>query len=67
MTNTQYLESKIAESGLKTSFLVKNLGISQTAFYAKKTNKRKFRTAEIYVLCDLLNISEDERQDIFFA
>lgn len=67
MVDTQHLVKKIEDSGLKTGFIVSKLGISRQAFDFKKRNLRKFRTAEIYVLCDLLNIPEDERQSIFFA
>lgn len=67
MVDTQHLVKKIEDSGLKIGFIVSKLGISRQAFDFKKRNLRKFRTAEIYVLCDLLNIPEDERQSIFFA
>lgn len=67
MVDTLNLEKKIQESGLKTSFIISKLGISRQALDFKKKNKRKFKTAEIYVLCDLLNIPENERQSIFFA
>lgn len=67
MVDTQNLEKKIEESGLKISYITAKLGITRQALDYKKRNKRKFRTAEIYVLCDLLNIPEEERQAIFFA
>lgn len=67
MVDTQHLAEKIDNSGLKIGFIVDKLGITRQAFDYKKRNKRKFRTAEIYVLCDLLNIPDDERQEIFFA
>ena len=67
MVDTQHLVKKIEESGLKTSYIVEKMGISRQAFDFKKRNKRKFRIAEIYVLCDLLNIPDEDRQSIFFA
>ncbi len=67
MVDTQHLGKKIEDSGLKTSFIVEKLGISRQAFDFKRRNIRKFRIAEIYVLCDLLNITDNERQEIFFA
>lgn len=67
MVDTQNLEKKIQESGLKTSYIIDKLGISRQALDFKKKNKRKFKVAEIYVLCDLLHIPNDERQAIFFA
>ena len=67
MVDTISLEKKISESGYRTGYIIEKLGISRQAFDFKKRNKRKFRTAEIYVLCSLLNISDDEKQGIFFA
>lgn len=67
MVDTQHLGQKIEESGLKIGYIVSKLGITRQAFDFKKRNIRKFRTAEIYVLCDLLNIPDEEKQSIFFA
>ena len=66
MVNTQLLEEKIKKSGLRVDFLIETLGISHTAYYKKKDNKTPFRAAEVYVLCDLLNIRDDnEKHEIF--
>lgn len=67
MVDTQYLDKKIEASGLKISFIISKLGITRQAFDYKKKNVRKFKTAEVYVLCDLLNIPENEKKAIFFA
>lgn len=67
MVNTQLLDEKIKNSGLKTSFICETIGISRQAFDKKKKNVYKFRLSEIYVLCDLLRIPIAERQSIFFA
>lgn len=67
MLNKQLLEESIKESGLRKSFIIKKLGLSTTGFDKKQKGITPFRTAEIYVLCDLLNISEEDRQQIFFA
>lgn len=68
MVNTKLLDEKISSSGLKISFIVDKLGISRQAFDKKKKNINSFRCAEIYVLCDLLNITEEsEKKAIFFT
>lgn len=64
--NTQLLEEAIADSGIKVSFIIKKLGISPEGFYKKKRGEIPFRTAEIYVLCDLLRLSEREKSLIFY-
>ena len=67
MVNTQLLDEKIVSSGLYLKFIIEKLGLSRNGFDKKRKGKTPFRTAEIYVLCDLLNLSEEDRQDIFFA
>lgn len=67
MPNTQLLDERIEQSGLKVGFITEKLGLSRNGFDKKKKGKTPFRAAEIYVLCDLLKLSEEDRQDIFFA
>lgn len=68
MTNTQLLEKKIKQSGLKPGFIYEKLGLSRQGFYNKKNNVTKFRLTEVYVLCDLLDIKdEEEKLAIFYA
>lgn len=68
MVNTQLLDEKIDSSGLKTGYIVETLGISRQAFDRKKKNAYAFRASEIYVICDLLKITDDsEKKAIFFA
>ena len=68
MVDTELLNKKIKDSGLKVSYIVDNLGISRQGFDMKKKNKTPFRVAEIFVLCSLLNIDNDiEKKNIFFA
>lgn len=64
--DTQLLDEKIKNSGLKTTFIIDKLGLSHNGFYKKKSGKTPFRTAEIYVLCDLLHIPDDEKVKIFY-
>lgn len=68
MVNTQLLEARIHESGLRQNFIVDKIGISNQAFAKKKNNETPFRVSEIYVLCDLLNITnETDKKKIFFG
>ena len=64
--NTQLLDEKIEKSGLKISFITDKLGISSTGFSKKRKGIIPFKGAEIYVLCDLLRISEEEQPIIFY-
>lgn len=65
MVNTQLLEKKIDESGYRMDYIYKQLGITGRSYLNKVTGKTSFRAAEIFVLCDLLKISEDEKNLIF--
>ena len=67
MLNTQLLDDKIERSGFKVGYLVEKLGLSRNGFDRKRKGVYPFRAAEIYVLCDLLKISEAEKAEIFFA
>ena len=67
MVNTQMLDFKIGNSGFKVSYIVDILGLSRNGFDKKRKGKIPFKKPEIYVLCDLLHLTEDEKQKIFFA
>jgi len=66
MINAQLLDKKIEESGLKTNFLISQLGLSANGFYKKKNGETPFRVSEIYVLSDLLRLSAEEKTKIFY-
>ena len=67
MVKTQELDNKIEASGLKISFIIQKLGISRTGFDKKRKGQTPFRVPEIYVLSDLLRLTEDEKMDIFYS
>ena len=67
MTNSILLNYKIKVSGFRHGFLADKLGLSRTGLYNKINNKTEFLASEIQVLSEILNLSPDERQAIFFA
>lgn len=67
MLNVQLLDEKIEQSGFKVGHLVDTLGLSRQGFDKKRKGKTPFRKAEIYVLSDLLGLTETEKNQIFFA
>ena len=64
--NTEMLDEKITASGLKVDFIIDKLGLSPNGFYKKKNGKTPFRIAEVYVLCDLLHITDQNERDQIF-
>lgn len=56
----------IKKSGLFKKFICQQLGISTTAFHNKCVGKTAFRVSEIYVLCHLLKIPDEDKEKIFY-
>ena len=67
MVNRELLQQKIEESGLKISYIVTKLGISDQAFRNKMNGITSFKLDEIQVLCNVLNLYAEDRDLIFFA
>lgn len=64
--DTELLDKAIEKSGLKTSFIFGTLGISKSAYHQKRLGKVAFRQSEVYVLNNLLHLSEEESRKIFY-
>jgi len=68
MVNTEVLNKRIADSGLKRNYIADQLGISRYAFYLKTNGRNDFTTSEVKALCNVLGITKlTEKEDIFFA
>ena len=65
--DTALLDEYIEKSGLKVSFISEQLGISRQAFDKKRKGAVAFRQSEVYVICDLLRITDaDTKAKIFY-
>lgn len=67
MTNTEMLNKKIDESGLKKGYLADKLNLSRFGLSKKINNESEFRTSEIVALCRELKLTTKERDQIFFC
>lgn len=67
MTNTELLEVKLANSGMKLCYIAERLGLTYTGFRLKVKGQQEFKQSEIAAICDLLGLSADEKEAIFFA
>jgi hypothetical protein len=68
VTNTRLLESKIAASGKKKSYLAERCGLSRAGFRNCCINKALFNSTQICILCEELHITSlKEKEAIFFA
>lgn len=67
MVNTEALEKKIRDQGIKKVFLAEKLGITSFGLSKKINNINEFKASEIQTLCELLNITSlKEKESIFF-
>ncbi len=67
MTDTKELNAAIARMGMTKKVIAAALGLSPAGFWKKLSNVSEFKAAEIKKLQRLLNLSDDERDRIFFA
>lgn len=69
MTNTVLLERKIRDSGLRIGYICEQLGMSYPGLQKKMRNKggSEFKVSEIAALTELLRLTREEVDEIFFA
>lgn len=67
MTDTLELDIALKRAGFTRLEIAKKLGISAMAFFNKIHNKTEFKASEIASLKKILNLSDKERDKIFFA
>lgn len=60
------LLQKIEESGLKRTFIAKELRVSDRALRDKINGATEFKNSEIIIMTSLLGLSEDEMLSVFF-
>lgn len=66
-TNTELLEERIAQKGLKKRYIAEQVGLSRQGLNNCIKNKAEFRATHMAILCDLLDIDVHEKEAIFFA
>lgn len=67
MINTKLLKQKIDESGYRFSWIAKQLNLSPYGLRKKVDGENEFKVSEVSKICKLLNISDKERENIFFC
>lgn len=66
MADTNLLKDKIAASGIKLGHIASEMSLSRSGLWKKLTGDSEFRTSEITKLCEILRLSDEERNNIFF-
>lgn len=67
MTDTVKLRKAIAAKGIKLGFVAEAVGLSCYGLQRKINNKSEFKAGEIAALSELLDLTTEERDEIFFA
>ena len=67
MINTTLLRQKIDESGYKLTYLAEKCGLTYYGLMKKVNNETEFKASEIKVLKELLKLTNEEANKIFFA
>lgn len=65
MINEALFDQKVDESGYKFKFIAKQLGITEFGLIKKRKGIIPFKVNEIKILTPLLNLTDEERDDIF--
>lgn len=66
MVNTKILKEKIKDKGLKLKYVAGELGIHPYSLTLKLSGKRDFLQKEANTLADILDLTNDEKLNIFF-
>ena len=67
MTNVGLLKEKIADSGITVTAVCHKSGILRETLYNRFNGKGEFSASEITKLCNVLRLSKEDREAIFFA
>ena len=67
MVNTKMLRDKINDAGYKLQFVAEKCGLTYFGFMKKVNNETGFKASEIMILKVLLNLTDKEVNQIFFA
>ena len=66
MTNTKLLEQAIDRSGLKKGKIAERLGVSRAGLINLINDRAEFKISQMLVISDLLGLTPEERDAIFF-
>lgn len=67
MTDSVLFDAMVRDKGVKKTFIAEKLGISNQALLNKISNKSEFKAGETIVIRDLLGLTNQQWEQIFFA
>ena len=67
MTDKNLLYYFVKRAGFKNKDIAEAIGITPSGYTLKISNKSDFRQREIKTICDMLSLTVEERDRVFFA
>lgn len=67
MVNVDLLKNTIKEQGIRNLFIADKMGLSPEGFYKKLRGESEFKVSEVSCLTEVLRLTEEQRNAIFFA
>ena len=65
--NLKYLNNKIDEINIPITTIAEKMGLSRQSLYLKLNGLREFKASEMIKICDILRLTSEEKNFIFFA
>ena len=65
--NLKYLNDRITLSHIPITAIAEEMGISRQTLYLKMKGERDFKSSEVFKLCGILRLTDEEKRLIFFA
>ena len=67
MINTEALDASIRDSGLKKSYIAEKIGLTRFGFLKKCIGETEFKASEIKAISEILSLSRERVDEIFFG
>lgn len=64
--NLAYLNNRIAVSRVPITAIAEGMGLSRQSLYNKMNGKRDFKISEVNRICEILRLTDEEKNNIFF-
>lgn len=65
--NTEMLKARLEIAGIRLNAVAAKIGITRQGLYNKLSGCTEFKSSEIRALSEMLNLSSDDRELIFFS
>lgn len=66
MTDTKKLREAIKGRGVSFAFIAEKIGMSRQGFCKKLEDNSDFKAYQMFIIKDLLRLTNEEARDIFF-